>query len=145
VILNRMTEIPELLPPDEMPAIVDQCSLEDVWRRLMGKLGFGDPQLWILLLNEVGGIEVIVPVHDAPLAWDAETGAGLRHVLEHVGVHSFAFLFARPGGRLRTPDDLAWARALAGICRDLGSPWPVHLANDFELTVVAPDDLAQAC
>ena len=143
--LRRMTDIPELVPPEQMPAIVDQRSLELTWRMLMGRLGFADPQLWILLLNPVGGIDLIVPVHEAPLEWDGETGAGMRYVLEEIRPHSFAFLFARPGGRLRTPADLTWARALAEICRELGSPWPVHLANDFELTVVAPDDLAEAC
>ncbi len=140
-----MTDIPELLPPDQMPSIVDQASLEDVWRRLVGRPGFDEPQLWILLINRVGGIELIVPVHDAPLAWDGETGSGLRQVLGSFASYSFAFLFARPGGRLRTPDDLTWGRALASIGRELGSPWPVHLANDFEITVVAPDDLAEAC
>ena len=112
---------------------------------LLGKLGFADPQLWILLVDDEGGVEAVVPVHEAPPEWDAKTGYGVRMMLAAVRPHSFALLFARPGGPPRTPADLAWAQALAEICRELGSPWPVHLANDVELTVVAPDDLAQAC
>ncbi|WP_207009251.1 hypothetical protein [Nocardioides aromaticivorans] len=49
-------------------------------------------------------------------------------------------LFARPGGSSRTAGDLAWARILRSIC----DRWPVHPANDVELRVAAPDDLAAA-
>jgi len=142
--LGMTHEIPEMVPVDQMPPITDQRSLEHTWRMLMGKLGFADPQLWMLFLDAAGRIELIAPVHESPLEWEDDMRAGLLQVLESVAPDSVAFLFARPGGRLRTPADLTWARALAEISRRLGYPWPVHLANDFELTVVAPDDLARS-
>ena len=46
-------------------------------------------------------------------------------------------LFARPGGATRSRSDLLWARALA----DLSPTRAVHLANDVDVSVVAPDDL----
>lgn len=134
-------ETPQPLPLDQMSPIIDQRSLERTWRMLMGELGFATPQLWMLFLDPTGHIELVVPVHESPLEWEDDMRSGLLRVLESVRPDSVAFLFARPGGRLRTPADMTWARALAEISQRLGSPWPVHLANDHELTVVAPDDL----
>lgn len=143
--LARMNEdIPELVSPDQMPPIISQATLERAWRTLMGELGFADPQLWVLLIREDGRIEMVMPIHEMPATFEERDGESLRGLLEQVPVDSFALLYARPGGRARTPGDMSYARGLSRVARDLGSPWHVHLANDYELTVVAPDDLATA-
>lgn len=55
-----------------------------------------------------------------------------------------AFLHARPGGRGITAADRAWGAALLAAADHAFVPvWPVHLANDHELRVLAPDDLAE--
>ncbi|TIC85906.1 hypothetical protein E8D34_12455 [Nocardioides sp. GY 10113] len=128
---------PPLLPPDQMPPIVDQRSLERTWRALMGPLGFAGPQLWVMILAE-GRPLGLTKVEAAPLRPEPGEVAGLLDLLRDVVAadEELAFLFARPG-RTRSGDDVAWARLLAG------SPggWPVHVANDRELWVITPDDL----
>ena len=132
-------DIPPLLPPEQMPPIDDQATLERTWRALMGRLGFAEPQLWALF---VAGAQ---PLHAAeivgvPLHPQREELESLRELVEHAHDHglSCAFLYARPGGPARTEGDLVWARGLG----TLDDRWPVHLANDVELRVAAPDDLA---
>lgn len=137
---DRPDHIPPLLPPDQMPPIVDQASLEDTWRRLMGRLGFSRPQLWLLFIDGDRSRHV-VNVEDVPLHPTTAELDGVRSMLDHIidDRRSCAVLYARPGGPARTPGDLAWARGLAAAT---GGGWPVHLANDIELRVAAPDDLA---
>jgi hypothetical protein len=138
--------IPDLLPPDEMPPITDQATLQRTWRALMGPLGFADRQLWVLFIDDAGGVRAVTPIHEVPRRLVDEEAERLCRMLGHLedGL-SFAFLYARPGPRGRTGDDMSWARGLDRAGRRLGTrAWPVHLANDRELTVVAPDDLADA-
>jgi hypothetical protein len=53
------------------------------------------------------------------------------------------FLLTRPGRAEITAGERRWAQALADVVRRAGlRPWPVHRANDHELVVIAPDDLA---
>lgn len=132
------SDIPPLRPPHLMPPLVDQASLEATWRALMGELGFAVPQLWLLFIDGDRPRHV-VHVEDVPLHPGEREIADVRTLLGHVvgGSRSCAVLYARPGGTPRTAGDLAWARALDGV----GGGWPVHLANDVELRVAAPDDL----
>lgn len=134
--------IPPLLPPDQMPPITDQASLEHTWRALMGELGFSKPQLWLFFIagDRPGPV---LNVEDVPLHPSQEEIDGLERLLADVVAddRTCAFLYARPGGSGRTPGDLAWARALAAVP---GATWPVHLANNVELRVAAPDDLAES-
>jgi hypothetical protein len=129
-------EIPPLLPPDQMPPVVDQASLEHTWRALMGELGFAGPQLWMLFLRD-GRCVNIGKIEDVPTDPSPEETQAVFHLLAHLSEDPTfcAFLYARPGRRGLTAGDLAWARGLSR---------PVHVANDFELRVVAPDDLARA-
>ena len=131
--------IPPLLPPDQMPPIIDQASLEDAWHRLLGALGFDTPQLWLLFIDGDRPRHV-VNIEDVPLDPTPADLDGVLSMLGHIvgDQRSCAILYARPGGPVRTPGDLAWARGLAG---ETGG-WPIHLANDIELRVAAPDDLA---
>jgi hypothetical protein len=140
-------EIPPLLPPDQMPPVTDQLALHRTWRALMGELGFAGPQLWVLHLGGDGRPLGVVQIDDVPARLDAAHADLLVRALGRAagdGV-ALAFLFARPGRAARTPEDLTWATGLARACRTAGvRSWPVHLANDREITVVAPEDLADA-
>ena len=75
-------------------------------------------------------------------------GISLNHVVWGLRVLVFlappvAFLLTRPGCGGMTSDDRAWARALTAAVRRAGLPaWPVHRANNDELVVCSPDDLA---
>lgn len=122
-----------------MPPLTDQCALEHTWRALMGELGFASPQLWVLFVDGDQPRHV-VKVEDVPLHPTRDDLQGVRGLVDHVlgDGRSCAILYARPGRTPRTAGDLAWARGLVGV----GGTWPVHLANDVELRVAAPDDLA---
>lgn len=134
-------DIPPRLSPDEMPPFTDQASVEHCWRSLMGRLGFASPQLWLLFVDGDRPLRLLL-IEDVPLCPTRTERASLAQLLDHLvdDRRSCAFLFARPGGSSRTAGDLAWARILRSIC----DRWPVHLANDVELRVAAPDDLAAA-
>lgn len=142
---SESPDIPPLQPPHLMPPLTDQSSLDRTWRALMGELGFGSPQLWLLLVDGDRPRQV-VRVDDVPLAPTPKVLAGVATLVEDVvgGPRSCAFLYARPGGPTRTDGDLAWARGLGEIGLGSDHTWPVHLANDVELRVAAPDDLAAA-
>jgi hypothetical protein len=139
-------EIPPLLPPDEMASVTDQATLHHTWRALMGPLGFADRQLWVLFLSADGRPLGVTPVHDVPPRLDADEADLLMALLGEAGDDmSVAFLYARPGRGPRTADDLTWASGLVRACRAAGVPtWPVHLADDRQLSVVGPDDLEDA-
>ena len=136
--MNAADDIPSL-PPGQLPPLVDQAALELTWRSLMGRLGFATAQLWVLLVDGEQPLHV-VEVTDVPSAPDQRDVEGVGLLIRQARQHdlSCAFLYARPGGPARTAGDMAWARGLVA----LDDRWPVHLANDAELRVVAPDDLA---
>ncbi|GAA1528072.1 hypothetical protein [Nocardioides humi] len=139
--MTEYDDVPPLLPPDRMPPITDQAALEHTWRALTGRLGFDEPQLWTLFVDGVRPLH-LAQVRGVPLVPVADDLDRLQVLVRHARQHDLAcaFLYARPGRRARTPGDLAWARGLAG----LDGRWPVHLANDAELRVAAPDDLVDA-
>lgn len=132
-------DLPPRLSPDEMPPFTDQASVELAWRSLIGRPGFSTPQLWLLFVDGDRPLHLL-QVEDVPLQPHGAEIDAIAQMLDHLldERRSCAFLFARPGGPGRTAGDLAWARALAATC----DRWPVHLANDVEVRVAAPDDLA---
>ncbi|WP_141013531.1 hypothetical protein [Nocardioides sambongensis] len=135
-------EIPALLPPDQMPPVVDQASLEHLWRAMMGELGFTEPQVWVMVLRR-GAARFVTKVEDVPLCPDPGTVATMVGCFQHLTDRAedrLAFLYARPGGAALTPADLAWAHELSVR----GDGWPVHLATDTVVRVVAMDDLRDA-
>lgn len=135
-------EIPALLPPDQMPPVVDQASLEHLWRALMGELGFAAPQLWVLVLRR-GAARFVTKVDDVPLSPDPGIVATTTRCFQHLTDRAedrLAFLYARPGHLPLTPGDHAWAHELTVR----GDGWPVHIATDSVLRVVAVDDLRSA-
>lgn len=129
-------EIPTLLPPDQMPAIVDQRSLEHHWRALMGELGFGRPRVWVLLVQGDRAL-MVTQIDELPIRPETDAAAGLMRVFGAFEGVVPAFLYCRPGASALNAADRAWVDALV----EASPRWPVHVANDVDLRVVAPDDL----
>lgn len=143
-----MDEIPPLTNPENTPPVRTQADLERLWRALMGPLGFGGRSLWMLLLEEDGRpTQHLLQIEDMPAAPDEREQEHLGHFLSHLvgdlGPCQVAFLLSRPGRDGLTGGDRAWASLLTGVLSREGlRTWPVHRANDRELVVIAPDDLA---
>ena len=140
-------DIPPMTSPDDLPPVRTQEDLHRLWRMLMGPLGFGGRSLWVHLLDDEGvSTPLILQIEDLPSLPDLQMRVRLQHVLRHLVQDeggSIAFLLTEPGRSGITSGQRQWAQALAEIVRRLGlRPWPVHRANDEELVVVAPDNLA---
>lgn len=141
-------DIPPLRRPEDMAPIGSQADLQQLWRALMGELGFSQPALWLTFLSIDGYAEGwITKIEELPERPDDRLLDNLMSICgelldqDHCG-GSVAFLFSRPGSRFVTDDDRAWARGLRSAARKSGVPCePIHLANDEELRVFAPDDL----
>lgn len=138
-------EIPSLDEVRELP-IHSQADLARLWRALMGELGFARRLLWLVLVCDDGvPVPHIVRVEDVPDI----PGDELLHLLQmcrqvddECGV---ALLLSRPGSDGLSASDKAWAAALLSAARTTGvSCWPLHVANDAAVRVVAPDDLADS-
>lgn len=136
-----------LTSPSDLPPVRTQADLHRLWCTLMGPLGFGGRSLWVHLLDDDGQpTPVILQIEDLPPLPDREMGDRLRHFLRHLAdehAGSIAFLLTRPGRSGITAGDRRWAQLLDDVVRrSRFRSWPVHRANDEELVVVAPDDLA---
>jgi hypothetical protein len=139
------------LVPENLPAVRTQSDLDALWRTLMGPLGFGYPRLYVVFIPPDGRcIPHITEVGDLP---DLPDSLMIRNLLGICATlldrtlpmgSRVAFLHARPGRRGISPADRAWGAALLAAADDAFVPvWPVHLANDHELRVLTPDDLAE--
>jgi hypothetical protein len=140
-------EIPPLRRPEDMPPVHSQADLHRLWRALMGELGFGSNQLWMVLLDADGRCTpVIQQIKEVPDVPDRRLLTGLmklsRGLLDEVVPGgSVAFLWARPGRAGLTAADRAWAGGLSSAARGADvSCHPVHLANDQEVRAFTPDD-----
>jgi hypothetical protein len=92
---------------------------------------------------------VIQQVEDVPPRSSPAECDGLLTMLDHARPYNcggaVALLYSRPDRRPMTDDDRSWARSLGRAARQAEIPlWPMHFANDEELLVFAPDDLAGA-
>jgi hypothetical protein len=130
-----------------MPPVRSQADLELHWRRLMGELGFGSTLLWWIFFDADGhGAPTIQQVEDLPEVPEPQGLANLMRICQQVlddvaPGGSVAFLRSRPGGAGITAGDRAWASGIGRAARAAGVHChPVHLANDQELRVFAPDD-----
>lgn len=133
--------------PADVPPIRTQQDLHRLWRLLMGPLGFGGRSLWVLPLDPDGrATPTLLQIEDLPPLPDLAIRDNLKRFLQHLvqeGDGSVAFLLSRPGRGGITAGDRRWAHVLGEVVRSAGLPsWPVHRADDLELVVVAPDDLA---
>jgi hypothetical protein len=142
--------IPELVPVEQLPPVRTDLDIYHVWRLLMGPLDFGCRRLWVTFTDGDGRCSPVVPqIEDVPPQADVESCQGLMTMLDHVrdffAGGAVALLYTRPGRRPMNDDDRSWARSLTRAAREAEIPlWPVHFANDAELLVFAPDDLATA-
>lgn len=141
--------VPPLRRPEDVPPVHSQAALHNLWRALMGPLGFGSRLLWLQLFDAEGRPTPLLPtIEDLPLLPDQECFERVlgfvQHLLElETPGGSVAFLLSRPGRAGISASDRRWAVGLTGTARRLGvRAWPVHLANDHELRVVTDDDLA---
>ena len=139
-------DIPPMRAPEDIPPVHTQADLEQLWRMLMGPLGFGHRALWLQVLDsDHRTTPVLLQIEDVPRI---PTDGGLDRLLEMTSHFlepgwSVAFLLTGPGRRGLTPEVRAWARGLLAAVQRAGLPvWPVHRANDVELAVCAVDDLA---
>lgn len=125
------------------------AELEALWRRLIEPLGFGSRQIFAILIDRNGEVvPSVINVTDCPRLPDAEMTDGLASVLRGAldGVDpdgSCALVWARPSDAGSRSTDLEWARALtSAFTREGMHRWPLHIADDTVMWVVAPDDLA---
>lgn len=142
-------DIPPLRRLEDTPPIVTQEGLCQFWRSLMGKLGFSERCLWALTLDKDGYIQPgMVQIGQCPLMPDRLILRSLMKTLREAirddpQRDSIAFLWSRPGSVETRNTDIAWATALIDEVRRAKAPmWPVHFANDHDLRVFAPDELA---
>lgn len=123
--------------------LTDQTDLFALWERIVGTPGFARRSLWLVFLDEDHRpLDVIVPIDDIPEEVDV---AGVARLLEmargQVPAGSIVTMLSRPGGGRVRDSDRAWALAVGDLLADQRPQWPVHLATDEGLQVLAPDDL----
>lgn len=143
------SDIPPLRKLEDLPPIKTQDDLCQFWRMLMGKLGFGQRCLWVVFLDLDGYIVPgMIEVGECPPLPDrAELSSLMQAIVEAMHGdpvrHSAAFLWSRPGGAATEQGDLAWARLVGDLAnKAMIATWPMHHANDHDLRVFAPDELA---
>lgn len=118
------------------------------WEAIVGEPGFGRRTLWLSFLDDdQQPLKLILPFDDMPESVDTTTIDRLFDTVREARAEgaipyaSLAVMFSRPGsGRIRE-GDRAWARALHDLLSDQTPRWPVHLATDDGVVVLAPDDL----
>ena len=132
------------------PTIRSQADLDAMWRHLMSPLGFGYRRIYVVFVPPDGRVVPrIAEVTDLSELPDPELAANLLTMCADLIDQQLptgtrvAFLYARPGGPDFTTADRRWGAALLQAADDAFVPtWPVHLANDHRLRVLAPDDMA---
>lgn len=136
-------EMSALLPPDQMPAVLTPADLHLTWRALVGGLGFSDRALWLLFIGPggrpLGPLLTLDDLPDGPYGLEVGDFVSLcREILDGPGHSgSVAMLITRPGVDPWHLGDRAWARFLTEVAEGIGGQvWPVHRANDRELTAV---------
>ena len=101
---SSFSDIPELVPVEEMPPVRTGLDVYHVWRLLMGPLGFGRRRLWVTFTDMDGRVSPVVQqIEDVPPRAGAAECDGLMTVLDHVRPFfdggAVALLYTRPGGR----------------------------------------------
>lgn len=143
-------DISPMRRPEDMPPIRTQADVWRHWRTLMGPLGFSERLLWIQFLHADGRVvPVLQQITELPRLPEPRLVDNLMGIFERVcadlGVGSVALLMSRPGPAGITAAERSWARHLvdAALAAEVAM-WPVHVANDYELVAVTPDDMVKA-
>ncbi len=134
--------------PDAL-TVRDLDELQQWWRFVVGPWGFERRQLFVVLVAVDGTVmPSLMNVVDLPRRPDDESLDGLAEVLtglaERVGAldGSVAALWARPGVRGPSSDDVVWLSALHRVLSALPMrAWPVYYANDDGPRPAVPDEL----
>lgn len=114
-----MHPIPPLLPPDRTPPLRTDSDLHRQWAAMMGPLGFGSRNLWLLFLDGHDRPTDVVPIiEDVPVTLTPRMARNLAEMCAEVLTDldtggSVAPLLTRPGRVDPVPSDRAWARGLA--------------------------------
>ncbi|WP_456696319.1 hypothetical protein [Aeromicrobium sp. P5_D10] len=125
------------------------AELEACWRELIEPLGFASRQLFAIVIDGQGEVfPHVINIAECPAVPEQVMVANLAEILRDVSRATesdatCAVLWARPtsGGTRQT--DLVWARMLTAELTRVGlGRWPIHVADDSVMRVVAPDDLA---
>jgi len=129
------------------PTIHTQSDLEEVWRHLMGPLGFGGRSIWMLRFDaDRRLIPVITEIAECEGLPDPEMSTGLGEILRTLDEDdpgtTFAFLLSRAGHGI-DDTDRAWGRMLLDMGRTSGVRIEMpHLATDAGVSPLPPDELA---
>jgi hypothetical protein len=128
------------------PTVTTQADLEEVWRTLMGPLGFAGTSLWFMAVAPDGSVvpqlDQIEDCEELPLPEQLLGALSAIHAVldEAVPGARIAFLRSRPGVQGVDADDRSWARALYGAARAVGAPLEVvHLATDLDVWPMPAD------
>lgn len=123
--------------------------LEKCWRELIEPLGFGSRQIFAVLIDREGEVfRHLIHITECPYLPDAEMVANLAAALRSARDEadpegSCAVFWARPTHEGTRQSDLLWARSLYDAFRKHSlDRWPIHVADDSVMRVVAPEDLA---
>lgn len=131
------------------PSVHTQADLEEVWRHLMGPLGFSGHSVWVMhIAADRRPVPELMQISDCEDVPEPEEAGGLVEVLARLDEAepggSVAFLLSRPGRGLR-PGDLAWAAFLHEAGRAAAVPLEVvHLAHDEDVVPLPLDALPLA-
>ena len=146
-----MNDIPPLQPADQMPPIHNERDLHERWRALMGELGFADRTLWVTFIMPDGMmfphiVQVAeLPAHPTGDNLDALIEMCVREFEDSGDDITVAMLLSRPGTDVVTDSDRAWATGISAAARARAvRAYPMHLANDQAVRILAPDDLIGA-
>lgn len=144
-------EIPRLRRPEDMPPVLSQADLHRHWRALVNPLGFHHSRLYLRFVPPDGRVDgFVLEIEDLPELPVPAAATALFRMCRMVIEADYpegtrvAVLYARPGRRGTSAVDRAWGRAVIEAAVRAGVDlWQVHLANDEELHVLAPDDLVE--
>ena len=132
------------------PTVRTQADVHTMWLTLMQPLGFARTRLYLAFVEGDGSVVPhLTEIDDLPAEPDEVSIDNLMGICSALLDHTLtegsrpALLLARPGPAGLTALDRAWTSALVRSADAHRVPlWPVHVAGDDTVLVVAPDDLA---
>jgi hypothetical protein len=134
--------------PIRHDVIHDPTELEEFWRELIAPLGFSSRQIFAFMIQADGEVfRHMFHVTECPREPESEMVAAFAGTLrmaadEFAPGGSCALLWARPTGGGTRATDREWVRCLTDAFTNVHlNRWPVFVADDSVMRVVAPDDL----
>ncbi|WP_291522783.1 hypothetical protein [Branchiibius sp. NY16-3462-2] len=120
------------------------ADLLETWRNLMGPFGFSKRSLWLIFIEEDGRLSpVILPIDGIPGEPDKQLLRNLamvvRETIRRELPTSAAFLLSRPGAAAVQDTDRHWAEQLAAAVDQELAPWPMYLATNDGVRLLAAE------